>query len=433
MRILHLADVHLDTSFAGRRADVRARLREATRTALRRAVDLALRERVHAVLLAGDLFDGERISFETERFLVHQLERLSAVDIPVVYCTGNHDPGSGRTARRDIPWPAGVTVVDGPEPRRIPIPEAGDGAGTVGYVTTAGHASAAETRDLAATFPVASGDLPEVAMLHTQVVDSRASDSHEPYAPSELGTLVGAGYDYWALGHVHLRQELSSHPAVHYPGNVQGRTPRETGPKGCILATVHRGAPAEWTFHPLAPVRWEVLEVGGIEGVETLDGLIEAVAEAWSGARGADPDPGSEWMVRVLLSGPTPLAAALGEGENLSWLGEELTARLGALEVEVKAGDVHLPVEVEPHLERDDVLGESLRLIRSLAGQGGEPGDGERPGLAEPPHHAEVPGWILGELAGLGRDGDPAAYLHDILGGAEMELVSRILQREDPG
>jgi DNA repair exonuclease SbcCD nuclease subunit len=421
MRILHLADVHLDTSFAGRSADVRARLREATRTALRRAVDLALRERVHVVLLAGDLFDGERISFETEQLLISQLERLSEVDIPVVYCTGNHDPGSGRRARRDIAWPPGVTVVDGPAPQRIPIPAPGDGAGPVGWVTTAGHASAAETRDLAADFPVASGELPEVAMLHTQVVDSRASESHEPYAPCELETLLRSGYDYWALGHVHLRQELSSHPAVHYPGNVQGRTPRETGPKGCILATVHRGAPAECTFHPLAPVRWEVLGMGGIEDVGTVEGLIEAVSAAWEDDRRQDPDPGAEWMVRVVLSGATPLAGELQEGENLAWLGEELTARLGALEVEVRTGDIFLPVDLESHLERDDVLGESLRLIQSLASHGGEAG-GE-----------ELPAGIADELAGLGRDGDPALYLREILGGAEMELVSRILRREERG
>ena len=69
MRFLHLADVHLDTPFAGRSDDVRRRLREASREALRRAVSCAIAERVHAVLLAGDLFDGERLSFGTERFL----------------------------------------------------------------------------------------------------------------------------------------------------------------------------------------------------------------------------------------------------------------------------------------------------------------------------------------------------------------------------
>ena len=51
MRFLHLADVHLDTPFAGRSDEVRRRLQEASREALRNAVSRALAERVHAVLL----------------------------------------------------------------------------------------------------------------------------------------------------------------------------------------------------------------------------------------------------------------------------------------------------------------------------------------------------------------------------------------------
>ncbi len=76
MRFLHVADVHLDTSFAGRSEAVRRRLREASREAFRRAVDVALQEEVDAVLIAGDLFDGDRLSFETERFLLEQVGRL---------------------------------------------------------------------------------------------------------------------------------------------------------------------------------------------------------------------------------------------------------------------------------------------------------------------------------------------------------------------
>jgi len=93
MRFLHIADVHLDTSFAGRSEEVRARLREASRQAFRNAVDLAIREDVHALLIAGDLFDGDRLSFQTERFLLEQVGRLNDQGISVVYATGNHDPG----------------------------------------------------------------------------------------------------------------------------------------------------------------------------------------------------------------------------------------------------------------------------------------------------------------------------------------------------
>src|SRR5690606_12087730 len=84
-RFVHIADVHLDTVFAARSDDVRRRLREAAREAFRRAVDLTLRSGAHALLIAGDLFDQDRISFATERFLAEELARLRNRGISVCY------------------------------------------------------------------------------------------------------------------------------------------------------------------------------------------------------------------------------------------------------------------------------------------------------------------------------------------------------------
>ena len=98
MRFIHAADVHLDSPCSSRSETVRQKLRDASRLAFRRLVDLALAERVDVVLIAGDLFDDERLSFQTERFLLEQLHRLDSEEIPVVYATGNHDPGRGGSA-----------------------------------------------------------------------------------------------------------------------------------------------------------------------------------------------------------------------------------------------------------------------------------------------------------------------------------------------
>ena len=71
------------------------RLRSAALEALDRCVDTAISEQVDAVLIAGDLFDGTRLSFGTERLLLTRLARLADEGIQVVYATGNHDPGDG--------------------------------------------------------------------------------------------------------------------------------------------------------------------------------------------------------------------------------------------------------------------------------------------------------------------------------------------------
>lgn len=411
MRFLHLADVHLDTSFSGRTARIRTRLRQATREAFRNAVDLALSEEVHAVLVAGDLFDGARLSFETERFLVDELARLTGAGIAVFYATGNHDPGSLRSARREIAWPTGVTFISDADPRRFAVNDR-NGA-PVGWVTGAGHASHNETRDLAARFPAPEGVLPEVALLHTQVVGSRDAEAHDPYAPTALETLSNARYDYWALGHVHVRQALADVPGIHYPGNLQGRNPRETGAKGALLVEVARGSAPQVEFRALAPVRWESLVIRDPVEANSLDGLLRLIRDRWADRRRDDPAPEAEWMLRVQVTGSTPLWREMDDDEDRTHLASELAATLGALEVRFESSGVHAPVALEEHLGREDVLGVALRLLESV-----RRGDIVLPGLEE-----EL---ALGVLA---PDGAPD--LADLLQGADAELAARILRGDD--
>lgn len=410
MRFVHLADAHLDTPFAGRSPEVRERLRRASREAFRGAVELALEEDADAFLVAGDLFDGERLSFETERFLLEELRRLTDAGVVTVYATGNHD--SSRTGHRSqaLEWPPEMVVADAREPVRVPVPD--DDGRPVGWITAAGHETAREERDLAASFPTPEGSVPEVALLHAQVVGARAGEAHDRYAPAELETLERAGYDYWALGHVHLRQRLSRQPPIWYPGNVQGRDPTETGAKGVLLVELERDG-ADVEFRPLAGVRWERLEVEPGPEARTLDGLVRAVQERWREARTEDPGlPETEWILRLELSGPSPLHRELEHDDDRSTLEGDLAARLDLLAVELRTEGIHPPVDAAEHEERQDVLGEALRLLRRAA---------DDPGLLE-----EL---APGDLAGAPGEEDRARYLRSLLRGLDGALVSRMLDR----
>jgi DNA repair protein SbcD/Mre11 len=416
MRFVHVADVHLDTSFAGRSEKVRQRLRDASRDAFRRAVDLAIREDVHAFLIAGDLFDGERLSFRTERFLLDEAARLADHGITVVYATGNHDPGSpSASGPRPLAWPPNVRVASDATPERYLV---SDAAGQpVGYVTTAGHATASEARDVSRLLPRPAGELPEVGLLHTQVHSSLGADEHHPYAPSELSFLLRAGYDYWALGHVHTRQMLADDPPIWYAGSLQGRTHADRGERGALLVDLtDRDAPAV-SFRALAPVRWETVEVERLEGVTTLDELERQVQLVWEATREADPGAsGTEWMVRVVLTGPCPLWSELRTEEDRDLLSRELAELLGALEVAVVAEGVHPVLSLDEHRARVDVLGEALRLAGAL-----RRGETRLRGL-EP-----------GDLAGAGSD-DAAVverYVRGLLDGIEGEIAACLL--EGPG
>ena len=412
MRFVHVADVHLDTSFAGRSEEVRQRLRDASRDAFRRAVDLAIREDVHAFLIAGDLFDGERLSFRTERFLLEQTARLGDHGITVVYATGNHDPGSPESGPRTLPWPTNVHAAADATPRRVLVSdETGE---AVGYVTTVGHASAEETTDLSRLLPRPAGELPEVGLLHTQVHSSLGADHHHPYAPSDLSYLLRAGYDYWALGHVHVRQMLSEDPPVWYSGSLQGRTHADRGERGALLVDLSdRDAPGV-SFRALAPVRWETIEVERLDALTSLDELERHVQLAWGAARESDPGAsGTDWMVRVVLSGPCPLWLELRTEEDLDLLQRELNELLGVLDVVVAADAVHPVLPIEEHRARVDVLGEALRLAEAV--RRGE---------------TTLAGLGAGNL--VGADSDVRAsverYVRDLLQGTDGELAARLLE-----
>lgn len=417
MRFLHLADIHLDAAFAARSRDLRERLREASREALRRAVDLALDEGVHAVLVAGDLFDGELLSFETERLLTAEFDRLREGRVAVVYAAGNHDPGAAGLRAHEIAWPANVVAVLDAEPRRTPI--TGPDGSVVGAVTAAGHPTAAETRDLSRGFPPPPGDVPEVALLHTQVRTSRDAEAHEPYAPSELEGLRRAGYDYWALGHVHLRQELSADPPIHYPGSLQGRTLRETGPRGGLLVDLSDRRRPTVEFRELAPIRRETLAVDDLEEAGDLGALVARVERAWARAREeAGAPPGTEWLLRIRLAGPTPLWRELGVKEEVTTVSRELRDRLGVLDVLLEPAAVHPVLRPGEYRGRTDVLGEALRLLERI--RSGED---------------RLDDVVPGELAGFAGSGDEEldAYVRERLRDGEAELLARMVRHDEGG
>lgn len=235
IRILHTADVHLDSplrSLALRDPELRDRVRTSSRTALTRIVDTALAEDVAALLIAGDLFDGAERSARTAAFLTLQLERLRERQIRVFYIKGNHDAENPLTG--ELALPDNVHVFDG----RGGKVQLGEGVWIHGVSFANRHAP----ESLLPRFPAPVEGAVNVAMLHTSLT---GAEGHDPYAPCTVGDLAAAGFDYWALGHVHRRQVHSNAPWVVMPGTPQGRDIGERGPKSATLLTIDKAIEIE--------------------------------------------------------------------------------------------------------------------------------------------------------------------------------------------
>jgi len=369
LRVLHLADVHLDTRFYGKSEEWRARLRDAVRVAFARGVDLAIQRPAHAVLVAGDLFDDDLLTFATEQFLLEQIGRLHQAGIPFFYATGNHDPGRANYRAHALGWPDNVHTFRNAQARREPIVFGGD---VVGWITGAGHITKRESANLAVGLESTPSDLPHIALLHTHVVSARGAENHDRYAPATVEDLSAGSFDYWALGHIHTPQQVTQH--AWYPGNTQGRNFRETGPKGGLWVEIKKGEPVIPEFVPLAPMVWEAVEAVCPQDAFTLDDLatdltrqLETTLTAQAAPAGAETirplTPGTETLLRVTLTGRTPLARQLRQREELATLAGELAHRLDVSWVDVRPGWMTRPLDLGMLREGPSILATAIELV----------------------------------------------------------------------
>ena len=266
------------------------------RKAFVRLVDLALEREVSFVLLAGDLSDQGWKDANTALFLKRQVARLTSEGIEVFVVWGNHDL-KGAVAKL---WRTSESVHVFPSNKAATVPLAGL------PVAVHGRSLSQNIRhhNLAKTFPQPVEGFFNIGLLHTSL-DGR--EGHDDYAPCSREDLLSKRYDYWALGHVHDHEVVQEDPWVIFPGCIQGRHVRETGPKGCLVveADLDAGRVAGPEFVALDQVRWEVASLD-VTGMETENALWNEVGRKLEDL--ASRAEGRPLAVRFILEGRSPLA-----------------------------------------------------------------------------------------------------------------------------
>ena len=295
---LHAADIHLDSPLLSLVLPEPAqaeRVRRACRDAFENLVNTAIERNVAFVVLAGDLYDRDAPNMQVAVFLRNQLTRLEKHNIRVIIVKGNHDADNRITS--GLALPSNTHVLSDRKPETViydhlPFPVAIHGQSfKPGPVID----------NLAANYPASIRDAFNIGVLHTSLA---GNPIHDPYAPCTLEDLTTRGYDYWALGHIHKGAVLSQDPWIVYPGNLQGRDARETGPKGCVLVTVEDGRVQDIEALDLAVVRWHAAEID-LTGADKEADLVERLRKGLANAvQGADGRPTA---VRLRLLGATAL------------------------------------------------------------------------------------------------------------------------------
>ncbi len=401
VKLVHAADLHVDSPLRGldryEGAPVEA-FRLATRRAFANLIRFTIEERADLLLLAGDLFDGSWRDFGTGLFFAAELAKLREVGTRVVLVRGNHDAASVVTAHLRLA--EHVTELSTTAPDTRVFEDLGIAVHGQGYRTRAVR------EDLAALCPPPLAGLLNVGLLHTSL-DGRPG--HEVYAPTRKETLAAKGYGYWALGHVHAREVVSTDPWVVFAGNLQGRHARELGAKGATLVTVEDTRVVSVEARDLDVVRWAHVSVSATDA-RVVDEVIERADLAVASAAAlASPRP---LAVRVTVSGAPGVGSALcAEVAKL-----EATLRLALV---ARHGEALFVEKVRARLVASETPLALAALAPSLADEALERAELERDLL-------ELERRLPAELRADG-EADPGPWLDEVLGRARASVLEALV------
>ena len=272
IKILHTADLHLDSAFEALPAGKAAIRRAEQRELLSRLAELARSERVDVVLLAGDIFDGGGTYFETGAEFVRCLRDMS---VPVFIAPGNHDPYDARSPYAKLDFPQNVKIFTERDVECAELPELG-------------------VRVYGAAF-TGSTDGPDITNLRTERAEGTwnilCAHGEVGFDPVNEQALSASGLDYAALGHIHKASGLRRSGGTWYswPGCPEGRGFDECGEKGILQIDID-GETVKAGFIPTAARRYEKLRV-------------EPGADALAAIRAALPKDTADDVYKIILTG----------------------------------------------------------------------------------------------------------------------------------
>jgi exonuclease SbcD len=272
IRFIHTADLHLDSPFKGMTGlptDRLSSLRDSTFAAFTKLIEHAVKTKPDFVLIVGDIYDGEDRSLRTQMKFREGMAKLDAADIPVFLSHGNHDHLSGRWTRFDLP--SNVHVFDeNVETVRLNVNN--QEVFIYGFSYKERHIRDKEID----RYPIAEDqDAFHIGMLHGSLA---GDETHAVYAPFTKSELLAKQYDYWALGHIHLRQQLHESPPIVYPGNIQGRHRNERGIKGFYEVELSKTR-TSLRFIPASAIVFDRLELS-CAGIGHANEWLMACSEA---------------------------------------------------------------------------------------------------------------------------------------------------------
>ncbi|EEW51666.1 phosphoesterase [Lactobacillus iners DSM 13335] len=259
MKFLHIADVHLDSPFLGLSflpSELFCQIKNAIQLSFEKAVNFAIDHDVDLVLLAGDTFDSIHPTPQSKIFFANQIKRLVDRQIQVVMVLGNHDYSQiDDLLLNESPYFKIIGSNEQIEQVDF-MTKSQYKYRVVGFSYQHNHI----TEDIIAKYPPKSTSIYTIGLAHAGMKQSSVDQNN--YAPFTLNEVKDLNYDYFALGHIHLRQVLSQEPWIVYSGNLQGRHVNEKDAKGFYFGQVdEQSQNTQLQFIDVSPIVWQTVDL----------------------------------------------------------------------------------------------------------------------------------------------------------------------------
>lgn len=231
LKILHTADIHLGAKFSGL-GNKGASQREQLRATFKNVIVTAINERVHIVLIAGDLFDANQQPQKNTDLVIEQFNLLNQNNIPVCLIPGTHDSLDSSSIYRKVDFEGKCSNLKIFADENISCKEyPGLDLTVYGKPNLSNRSYISPLKGLK---PSTSTKF-HIAMAHGSfyIPEKIAEDDHV----FRLEEVKVSGMDYLALGHWHRVYSCSEKPPAWYSGPPEW-IPDQTEKGGVLLISL---------------------------------------------------------------------------------------------------------------------------------------------------------------------------------------------------
>ncbi len=332
IKIIHTGDLHLGMTFKS--LGVKSKLhRRDCQDVFSNIIDLTIKEKANALLIAGDLFDQPNPSKSIVAFVIDELKRLKEKNIPVFIITGNHDPYKKDSLWFNYTFPSNVIIFDSNNLE----------SKSVGDLEVYGLAYTNNTKEPLKGFKAEKNDKFKVGLIHGSTTNIKEDDDPEySYRPITKTQIDDSGLDYIALGHFHDLLEVKAKVKCFYCGSPEGLSFKNKSDSGVLIVSYANGKVS------VKPHKTDIREFHNIEIDCTKlynDSEIRKTLQK---------NKGDNKILRLILKGSPTLDFQLDK----EFLEKEFSSEYFYLKIEDR---IHIPNNLQ---EDETIRGQFIKLIK---------------------------------------------------------------------